>query len=148
MRAIDVPPIWTLVFLVCNWALDQFVPVYAFDGPLGRTAGWVVALAGLAVFAGAVIWFRRKRTTIHPGGKPTALIVEGPYRFSRNPIYLAMATVILGQALWLGSILPVLMVYAFVRIITVRFILREERNLHAAFGAEADKYFASTRRWL
>lgn len=148
MRQIDVPPVWTLVFLVLNWLLDRVAPVYPFDSALARGTGWSVALVGIGIFAAAVVWFRRKDTTIHPGGKPTALIVEGPYRFSRNPIYLAMALVILGQALWLGSLLPVLMVYAFIRIITVRFILREERNLREAFGTAAEDYLARTRRWL
>lgn len=148
MQRIDVPPVWMLGVLLISALSDHLWPVGGFDNVVTRGFGLVIALVGLGIFVAAVLWFRRKKTTIHPHGRPTSLIVEGPYRVSRNPIYLAMALILLGQALWLGSALPLLLVLAFIMLITKRFIQPEEENLRQAFGPEAEAYLGKTRRWL
>lgn len=148
LRHLDIPPVWTLGFLAANWALDRLLPVLAFAGGMSRTLAVVMVLAAVVLLVWSAILFRRMGTTIHPGGRPTALITRGPYRFTRNPIYLAMALVISAEALWLGSALPVLMVPLFVGVITTRFIAAEEQALREAFGEEAERYLAATRRWL
>ena len=67
---------------------------------------------------------------------------------TRNPIYVAMALMLAGWALWSGSVLGLVLVPLFQRIITRRFILGEEQRLRAAFGQRAEAYIARTRRWL
>ena len=93
-------------------------------------------------------WFWRKKTTIEPHHTPTALIVEGPYRLSRNPIYLALLVLLVGYVLRLGSLSPVLLPLLFFWVLTRRFIEPEEEALRRAFGDEAEAYLARTRRWL
>lgn len=143
----DLPPVWMLGHGLLAWAAARAVPLLEFDGPLARTAGAVVALGGIALAAWAAAWFARRRTTIEPREEPSALIVEGPFRLNRNPIYTGMALALLGWALWLGALSSVLAVLPFPFVIDRRFVRDEEAALREAFGPEADGYIAATRRW-
>jgi protein-S-isoprenylcysteine O-methyltransferase Ste14 len=103
--------------------------------------------------AGALFWYsiRQFRTagTPVPGNKPTTAIVRtGPYRFSRNPIYLAFFALHLGLAIWVNSLWLVAMLIATVAVIAVVVVAREERYLTGRFGPEYLEYKASVRRWL
>ena len=92
--------------------------------------------------------FLRHRTPIEPHNTPNALISTGPFAITRNPIYVAMALMLAGWALWSGVVLGLVLVPLFRWIITRRFILDEEARLRAAFGPDADAYIANTRRWI
>ena len=74
--------------------------------------------------------------------------MEGPYRLSRNPIYLALLALLVGYVLRLGSLGPVILPFAYYIVLTRRFIEPEEAGLRRLFGAEAHAYLESTRRWL
>lgn len=108
----------------------------------------LIAVSGLVLIGWSAFWFWRKKTTIEPHHQPGTLIIEGPYRLSRNPIYLGMVAILVGQVIWLGALLPVLLPPALLWILTERFAKREETALIAAFGDEAHTYLAATRRWL
>ena len=140
----DIPPIWALGVATLQWLAALLVPLWRFE------AGWLgglLALTGLALGVWAGLWFARKRTTIEPRDTPTTLIVEGPFRINRNPIYTGGALMLLGWGIWLGALSAVFLAFAFPPVITRRFIRGEEADLRAAFGAEADTYIAATRRW-
>jgi len=143
----DVPPVWTLEAAVVAWVLGRYLPVWDFSAIVPGWLGWLVMLAGVGLVFWSASWFRRKQTTINPKLEPTSLIVEGPYRFSRNPIYLGMAVFLTGWALWIGAVSALVVPFVFARIITRRFILHEEENLRAQFGQEAEDFIAKTRRW-
>ena len=140
----DLPPIWAAGVWLAQQAAARWVPVARFD------AGWVgpalVAL-GLGMIVWSAVWFWRKRTPIEPHHAPTALIVEGPYRPNRNPIYTGLAAILLGTGLNVGALASVALAALFPLIVTRRFVRPEEDGLRAAFGAEADAYIARTRRW-
>ena len=142
----DLPPIWALAMAMLSWLLAGIFPVLLLPPlPLAAT---LVGAGGLTLILWSAFWFRRKQTSIEPHHTPTALIVEGPYRLSRNPIYLGMALILAGLALWFGAVSSWLPVLAFPVIITRRFIDREEAALRAAFGSEAEDYLTRTGRWL
>ena len=152
LKKIDIPPVWTLGFAIVSYLLARNLPIYSFDGLL---SGWVgsalpIALvaAGILLVLWSALWFRRKSTTIEPHRTPTALIVEGPYRLSRNPIYSGMALVLLGLSIWFGAISGFVGPVGFVLIITKRFIEKEEAVLRREFGEQADSYLRATRQWL
>ena len=128
--------------------LGSQLPLLRVFGPDWQAAGAVFALAGFVLILWAALWFWRKRTTIEPHHDPSALIVEGPYRLSRNPIYLGMLAILTGAVLWQGALSPVPVPFAFAAILSRRFIEPEEAALRRAFGAEAERYLAATRRWL
>ena len=145
--AYDMPPVWTLEAAVVAWVLGRYLPVWDFSGIIPGLLGWLVMAGGVGLVFWSASWFRRKQTTINPKLEPTSLIVEGPYRFSRNPIYLGMAIFLAGWALWIGALSALAVPFVFTRIITRRFILREEEALRAQFGQEAEDFLANTRRW-
>ena len=80
--------------------------------------------------------------------RPDALVTTGPFAISRNPIYLADALILMGLSLRWDAPIGVLLVPAFVWLITRRFILAEEARLSDHFGAAFDAYRKDTRRWL
>ncbi len=111
-------------------------------------------LGTLPVAAGAVLnlWadgiFKRRGTTIKPGGKPTVLVTDGPFGFSRHPIYLGMTLILLGAALLTRCVAALATPLAFVWAMDDRFIPLEEANMRKAFGREYAEYAARVRKWL
>jgi protein-S-isoprenylcysteine O-methyltransferase Ste14 len=106
----------------------------------------------MALSIGLILWaallFKRAGTNIRPFLPSTALVLSGPYRFTRNPMYLGMAGTLLGAGVFMGSITPFVVIPAFMALITERFIVREEEKLEAAFGREYLDYKARVWRWL
>lgn len=144
----DLPPLWFLLCIAIAWFLANQLPLLRIFGPVAQLLGVALALAGLALILWAALWFYRKRTTIEPHHNPSALIVEGPYRLSRNPIYLGLLSILTGTVLWLGTLSALPVPFAFAAILLRRFILPEEAALRRAFGPDAEHYFITTRRWL
>jgi protein-S-isoprenylcysteine O-methyltransferase Ste14 len=110
--------------------------------------GIVGTLAAVALFIYAVRTFKAAGTPV-PGNLPTTTIVRtGPYRFSRNPIYLAFSLFQLAIAVWVNSPWLVLTLLAAVALMSLVVIPREERYLEARFPSEYSSYKAAVRRWL
>lgn len=124
------------------WPLP-FVP-HALRLPVGC----LLVATAVALFSYSIRQFRIAGTPV-PGNKPaTAIVRGGPYRFSRNPIYLAFFALHLGLAIWVNSLWLVATLVATVAIIAVVVVPREERYLTERFGTEYLDYKASVRRWL
>lgn len=146
LRLWESPPTWLALFLLAAHLQTRYLPL-ADPGPVLRSTGAAMIVAALGLMLAAVLQFRRHRTTVLPRETPGALIDAGPFRFSRNPIYLADAMILAGAALrWdLGALI---LVPLFMGVIQTRFIRGEEAGLRAAFGDDFDAYSARTRRWL
>jgi len=112
-----------------------------------RTGIVLMALA-IALAAWAALLFRRAGTGIVPFSPATVLVVSGPYRFTRNPMYLGLAGTLLGAAVLMGSITPFVVIPAFMALIAERFIAAEEAMLERAFGRQYLEYKSRVRRWL
>ena len=113
-----------------------------------RYAGAVLIALAVALGFWALALFRRAGTGVVPFSEATTLVVRGPYRFTRNPMYLAMAGILVGTAIWLGSVTPWLVLPAFMALIAERFIAPEEAMLERVFGESYARYRAAVRRWL
>lgn len=142
------PPFLYAGALVVGALLDRLIPL-----PILAPGGGLVPGVVLIVLAGCLAaWcfglFRRAGTNV-PTHKPsTAIVTDGPYRFSRNPIYIALTTLSAGIAIWVNSWWMLgLLVPTFV-IMNIGVIDREERYLAAKFGDEYLSYKARVRRWL
>lgn len=143
-----VPPVYFLLALGLQVLLDRVLPVTRLISPPWHWLG-LLALLPVVVLAGAgARALARRGTTIHPFGEPTALVTDGPYRFSRNPLYLGLALFLLGAAVWFGSVTPFLAIPAFVAAVNASFIRPEEAKLAAAFGETYRDYCGRVRRWL
>jgi protein-S-isoprenylcysteine O-methyltransferase Ste14 len=143
-----VPPVYFLVALLLMGFFHRVAPwVQVLDLPY-RYAGIVLMGLALCLIAWAAFLFRRAGTSIRPFLPSTALVLEGPYKFTRNPMYLGMAGILLGAGVYMGSITPFVVIPAFMALITERFIVPEEAKLEAAFGGEYLEYKKRVRRWL
>lgn len=143
---LDLPPLWLIAMMALVY-LDatMIAPWPRFPMPW---LGAAVMAAGVALAGWAALSFRAARTTIIPHQTASALITTGAFAYSRNPIYLADAIVLIGWVMIFGAALPLVIVILFVLIINVRFIRPEEQRLAAAFGDEFAAYAASVRRWI
>jgi len=143
---IDIPPGWLALHIGAAWVLSLISP--AVFGALGRAFGPGLVGLGALVMGAAVLQMVRARTTVIPRRNPTALVTDGLFSLSRNPIYLADAIILAGAILWLDAVLALPLLFSFVWLIQTRFIRDEETRLTAAFGPEFDLWAARTRRWL
>ncbi len=143
----DLPPVWAAGTVALQWVVAAVLPILRVDGAVFTVLGWGLVGAGFGLALWSLIWFRRKRTTFEPRDTPTALIVEGPFRINRNPIYSGVVLILVGTGFLFGSVLAVLLALPFAWIITRRFIAEEEATLRAAFGEDAERYIERTRRW-
>ena len=142
----DYPKIWLALFVLAGWLAGRLAP----HGP-GWLAGWglVLALAGLALMIWAGWTMRRAQPTVDPHGPPRHLVTSGPFRLSRNPIYVADAMILAGLCLAFRAPLAALpLVAGFVLVISARFIPHEEQRLAQAFPEAFATYRQRTRRWL
>jgi len=128
--------------------LRRYVPwTIGWGAPRVMAAWMFVALfAGLLVWS--LMWFARQKTTFIPDRPANALILDGPYRFTRNPLYVAMALLTVGAGLWLNTWWVLVLLLPAVAMVDRLVIAREEAYLSRRFGAEYDAYTARVRRWL
>ena len=147
MTRLDLPPIWLFLFVIAALLLDRLAPV-GLLGPVGTVAGLGLGLAGLALAALAARRMRAAATTVLPHREPSALVTDGVFRLSRNPIYLADALILLGVLCWIDAPLLLPLVPAFMALLAHRFILPEEARLKRLFGPAYDDWAATTRRWI
>ncbi|HEX4601198.1 MAG TPA: isoprenylcysteine carboxylmethyltransferase family protein [Gemmatimonadales bacterium] len=144
------PPLIYLGVFLAGYALDRVAPmrVWAAPGPLVLAISWALILGAIFVAASAWVQFRRAGTTPNPTQPTTALVVRGPYRFTRNPMYLGLAALYLGAALRLNSLWPLVLFPVVITLIEWRVIAREEAYLEAKFGEAYRAYKARVRRWI
>ncbi|TDL79726.1 isoprenylcysteine carboxylmethyltransferase family protein [Palleronia sediminis] len=142
----DLPPVWAAGVFVAQLAAAA-LPFGGLDPGWARPAGLVLLVAGIGLAGWAARWFARRRTPIEPGETPRVLIVEGPFRLNRNPIYTGMTVALAGAGLMLLSWPAAVLSLALPWILGRRFVAAEERRLREAFGAEAEAWLARSRRW-
>jgi protein-S-isoprenylcysteine O-methyltransferase Ste14 len=150
MKRIDLPPVWLLLAVLAAAALARLDPWRLTFGGfwwIGLLAGLLVG-GGLLLIALSVMALRQARTAVHPRGQVTALVTQGPFAVSRNPVYLGMALVLIGLVLWLDSPLALPLLPLWVWWIERRFIRREEARIARDFGPAWAAYSRRVRRWL
>jgi protein-S-isoprenylcysteine O-methyltransferase Ste14 len=144
------PPLIFAAFLGVGLGLDFLV----FRVPTGLPAAArygiaaVLAVAALSLGFGALFRFRRAGTNPEPWRPTTAIVTEGAYRFTRNPMYLGMALLYAAIAVATDSLVALVLIVPLLVVIRYGVIAREERYLTAKFGDEYRRYQASVRRWF
>ena len=142
------PPFLYAGALVTGALLDQLIPLPVLAPGAGTLPGLALIVAALAL-AGWCVWLFRRAGTNVPTHKPvTAIVADGPYRLSRNPIYVALTALSAGVALWANSYWMLGLLIPTFLIMNIGVIDREERYLAAKFGDEYLAYKARVRRWL
>ncbi len=143
------PPIWTLIYLLLCVALSWSLGWPLVPGLPLPTLGIALVAVAFILPVWAFVLFRREDTEINPISPVNRkLVTRGPYRLSRNPMYLGLVTLSLGIALWVGAwpmlIVP-LAIFATVNWVHIPF---EEAKMRRQFGAAYDDYVAQVRRWV
>ena len=143
-----VPPVYLLAAIVAMICLHVWLPIGQIIPGTWRWLGLGVAIIGLAFGAAATRIFIKRKTTIIPGENSTTLLTDGPFRISRNPIYIGMVLVLAGLAIGLGSLTPWLPVPLFILAISINIIPLEEAMLIEAFGESYRDYQLRVRGWV
>jgi protein-S-isoprenylcysteine O-methyltransferase Ste14 len=146
-----LPPFVYLAGLVIGYAIEWFWPLPIAPAGLAialRLLGVLVIIGGAGLIGSAMSRFRSAGTSPDPHEPTTTIATTGPYKFTRNPMYLGM-TLILGGLAFLGNALwPLIAVIPVVWWIHTQVIAKEEAYLEAKFGAEYLALKARVRRWL
>ena len=143
-----IPPVYLLAAILVMLALHFTVPIRQLLYWPMRWVGLVPIVGGVLIGGSSAVLFARRKTTIRPGEVSSALVADGPFGFTRNPIYLAMVLLLAGAALLLGSVSPWVVIPPFVWLINRNIIPMEEAMLTDAFGDEYRQYQNRVRRWI
>jgi protein-S-isoprenylcysteine O-methyltransferase Ste14 len=144
------PPVVAALTAVMMWAMAWLLPLGHVAAPGNVHVAIGVAVLGILIGAAALAQFRSARTTVNPmtPDASTALVAGGVYQVTRNPMYLGMALILLGWALYLSNVAALVGLPIFVLYITRFQIVPEERALEARFGSAFSAYRQSVRRWI
>jgi protein-S-isoprenylcysteine O-methyltransferase Ste14 len=142
------PPLFYVAAIGGGALLRRYAPLTIGGGAPRVIAAWFCVALFAALMAWSFLWFARQKTTIIPNRPARALVLDGPFRFTRNPLYLAMALLTIGAGLWLNTWWVLVLLLPAVLLIDRFVIAREEAYLRRRFGAEFDAYTARVRRWL
>jgi protein-S-isoprenylcysteine O-methyltransferase Ste14 len=144
------PPVWALIYVLIaaaiSWVLGwPEILSWPFMTPLGIA----LVVAGLILPVWAILLFRREGTEVTPTSASNhKLVTIGPYRFTRNPMYLGLVTLTFGIAIWVDAwpmLLAPVAVFATAHSVHIPF---EETKMRRQFPAEYDNYVGQVRRWL
>lgn len=113
-----------------------------------RSIGFGVVVLGVLLVLQSARRFKRAGTGVRPFSEATTVVAEGPFRWTRNPMYLGMVVVTLGVATCLGSVSPFLLPGTLFFVLDRRFVRREEQFLRDSLGTAYDDYSTRVRRWI
>ena len=132
------------------WLLNQTLPLYHWLGRPWNAFGLIFIGAAIFLDAWSLWLFFRAKTTFNPmnPSKTSYLVTSGLYCISRNPMYFGLLLMLIGWALYLGSISPILLLPLFVWLLTKMQIEPEEKILIDKFGQEYKNYQRRVRRWI
>ena len=144
------PPLIMLATAATMWLLDRYLPLPEILGVPWQRIGYVVMIAAVVLDLWGLGLFLRSGTTVHPLrlDNNRALVTEGIYRLTRNPMYLGLLLLLVGFAIRLGSLAPFLVLPLFVSAMNRLQIVHEERFLSERYGKDYDDYRNRVHRWL
>ena len=142
------PPVLFAITMMVGVAFHFLLPLHVFPTWPARVVGVLVLVAGTLL----VRWGRntmvRMGTSVRPDQPSTALVLEGPFRFTRNPLYLGTTGMYLGVALLIDDLWPLILVLPMLAVLEWGVIRREERYLEMKFGEAYRAYQAKVRQWF
>jgi protein-S-isoprenylcysteine O-methyltransferase Ste14 len=143
-----IPPVVYFVPFAVTWVLQQWRPWTIPGGTALQVAGLALIAAGVVLMLWSFVTLTRAHTTVIPWEQVSAIVTSGPFRLSRNPIYLADTITYLGASLLIQSWWPLLILPGIVLVMRRLVIDREERYLTERFGGPYRQYQLDVRRWI
>ncbi len=145
---VSCPPLIFLGALGLGLLLNWLLPLQRFSSASCPVTGWIVAVAGFGIGFWGVRTFIRAGTNVRPDLPVTALVTSGPYRYSRNPLYMACTIIYLGITLSIGSLWLLVILIPALAVVRYRIVRREEEYLESRFGDNYRAYKAQVNRWI
>ena len=142
------PPHIAFSLLLLSWLVDYLLPQFRFINKPYNNLGILIFLAGLSLTFSAFYQFRKNKTPIIPGQKPTFMVAKGPYLFTRNPMYLGVTTALLGASIYIGNILSFFSPIIFFLAMNFIYVPFEEKLMKQVFGKSYLNYKGKVRRWV
>jgi len=139
------PPVIALACLTMQFILYMMLPL---EVNLSLLLGLIILISSVVLIVMAFRELQNNETTYVPDGEPERLVITGPFKFSRNPIYLGMFGILLASAFLMQSISALLIPILFLSIIQNTWIPHEEKKLKEKFPEEWAGYASSTKKWL
>lgn len=144
-----VPPVWTMIYSLIALALHFVFPTWLAPYLPNYVLAAIASIAGLGLIGWAAWLFQKEKTEINPASLAhKKLITYGPYRFTRNPMYLGLVFVLTGLAFFFGTVPFILAPIALFLTLNNVFIPYEEKALEKEFEKEYLEYKNQVRRWL
>lgn len=142
------PPTYFMIFLALIIILHYIFPIIQIINLPYRWLGIILVVLGIILNLWTDNIFKIKKTTVKPDQMPSFLITDGPFKISRHPMYLGMAAILCGGAVFFGSLITFIWPLIFITLVQIRFIPLEEKNLHTAFGQKYADYKKRVRSWI
>ena len=142
------PPTYFLIYMLLALVLHFVVPIKKLIFFPYTVIGVPLVVVGIWLNIWADGIFKRVKTTVKPFKKSSTLVLEGPYRISRHPMYLGMVIAVLGMAILLGSVTPFLATIACFITMQILFIRHEEQAMEETFGEAYTEYKKRVRSWI
>ena len=142
------PPAFYALAALIGYFLNRRWPLPIGSGAFIQGLAWLLVGVWLALTVSSIGIFRRSRTSIVPIRPATTLVIAGPYRFTRNPMYVGLASLTAAVGLFLNSWWPIVLLIPVLLIVRAFVIAPEERYLERRFGADYVTYTQRVRRWF
>ena len=142
------PPTLFWIVIAAIVAADRFFPLVSFAAPWLLWCGAGLVVAGLAVSIAGKRQFQRVGTNVYTFEEPGQLVTDGPYRISRNPMYLGLVLAATGAALVSGTLSALVIAAVFAITVRCSYIAFEERAMRQQFGDSYEAYCRTVGRWL
>ena len=142
------PPLLYVATLATSLLLQVLAPWHPFSVPLRRFLGGLLLISSAVLAKWGENTLRRAGTNVDPRQPSLVLVTEGPFRFTRNPLYLALIGLYLGITLLLNAFWPWLFLLPLLVMTHYGIVRREERYLEAKFGEAYRAYRTRVRRYL
>ncbi len=142
------PPRYFVICLILIILFHFVLPIKKIINPPYSYLGIILVLFGIIINLWTDKFFTKFKTDVKYHLKPSKMIVSGPFKISRNPMYLGMLCILLGVATFLGSLVTIIPTVIFILIIEIVFIPVEEKNMKKVFGKNYLKYKKRVRKWI
>lgn len=147
-RKFRFPPAIPILALLAGWGLGRLWPIHVAWPEWTRWAGWILFIAPFSIAIWAATTFRRHSTPVNPLGKVATIVNTGPFRYSRNPMYVSLLLSYIGGTLAFRLVWSAILLVPVFLLLQYGVIVLEEKHLQAVFGEQYTEYRGRVRRWL
>ncbi|MCH8011521.1 MAG: isoprenylcysteine carboxylmethyltransferase family protein [Candidatus Marinimicrobia bacterium] len=142
------PPLIYVTSLLLGLLLNIILPIHIGKETFLFPIGWIFSGMGLFIVIGSFVTFKKAGTDVDPYRPTKTIVMAGPYRFTRNPMYLSLTLLYMGITLLRNTLWPVMFLPLVLGIMHYGVIKREELYLEKKFGETYLDYKSKVRRWI